>query len=252
MEASKDWEQSVSDRIGVPVDSRNRPWCRTTWDRQINFPGPSQREKTLAPTDAFVREKTGCISPMAIRHHVGMASTSRQTVIKSIDNMHRNKGWEGRDTGETQNWLKKSGKEATTKNTPDAIFATENISREIISRLSRCARPARNTTSFIKGEVKAKIKISPVVVFGVLRRMVLVRESWDAPFLLESQSNSRTSTETGWLRPTRWGFVCKMSLKAPFRSYKSTDDRDWPICCSLLDAESTGFGPKRLRYSVRP
>ena len=41
-----------------------------------------------------------------------------------------------------------------------------------------------------------------------------------------------------------------MSLKAPFRSYKRTDDRDWPICCSLLDAESTGFGPKRLRCSV--
>ena len=103
-----------------------------------------------------------------------------------------------------------------------------------------------------KGEVEAKIKISPVVVFGVLSRMVLVRESWDAPFLLESQSNSRTSTETGWLRPTRRGFVCKMSLKAPFRSYKSTDDRDWSICCSLLDAESTGFGPKRLRCSVPP
>ena len=29
----------------------------------------------------------------------------------------------------------------------------------------------------LKGEVKAKIKISPVVVFGVLSRMVLVRES---------------------------------------------------------------------------
>ena len=105
---------------------------------------------------------------------------------------------------------------------------------------------------YLKGEVKAKIKISPVVVFGVLSRMVLVRESWDAPFLLESQSNSCTSNKTGWLRPTRWGFVCKMSLKAPFRSYKSTDDRDWPICCTLLDAESTGFGPKRLRCSVLP
>ena len=32
-----------------------------------------------------------------------------------------------------------------------------------------------------------------------------------------------------------------MSLRAPLRSYKSTDDRDWPICCSLLDAESAGF-----------
>ena len=31
-----------------------------------------------------------------------------------------------------------------------------------------------------------------------------------------------------------------------------TDDRDWSICCSLLDAKSTGFGPKRLRCSVRP
>ena len=29
----------------------------------------------------------------------------------------------------------------------------------------------------VKGEVKAKIKISPVIVFGVLSRMVLVRES---------------------------------------------------------------------------
>ena len=29
----------------------------------------------------------------------------------------------------------------------------------------------------LKGEVKAKIKTSPVVVFGVLSRMVLVRES---------------------------------------------------------------------------
>ena len=105
----------------------------------------------------------------------------------------------------------------------------------------------------LKGKlIKAKIKISPVVVFGVLSRIVVVRGSWDAPFLLESQSNSRTSTETGWLRPTRWGFVCKMSLKAPFHSYKSTDDRDWPICCSPLDAESTSFGPKRLRCSVPP
>ena len=30
---------------------------------------------------------------------------------------------------------------------------------------------------YVKREVKAKIKISPVVVFGVLSRMVLVRES---------------------------------------------------------------------------
>ena len=33
------------------------------------------------------------------------------------------------------------------------------------------------TLNCIKGEVKAKIKISPVVVFGVLSRMVLVRGS---------------------------------------------------------------------------
>ena len=37
-----------------------------------------------------------------------------------------------------------------------------------------CYHPNSNT---IKGEVKAKIKISPVVVFGVLSRMVLVRGS---------------------------------------------------------------------------
>ena len=30
---------------------------------------------------------------------------------------------------------------------------------------------------YVKGEVKAKIKISPVVVFGVLSRMVVVRGS---------------------------------------------------------------------------
>ena len=33
----------------------------------IIFLDRASREKTLAPTDAFVREKTGCISPMAIR-----------------------------------------------------------------------------------------------------------------------------------------------------------------------------------------
>ena len=122
---------------------------------------------------------------------------------------------------------------------------------QLCSRLSdlRCEMTAHWN---LKGKLRQKFKISPVVVFGVLSRMVVVRGSWDAPFLLESQSNSRTSTETGWLRPTRWGFVCKMSLKAPFRSYKSMDDRDWPICCSLLDAESIGFGPKRLRCSVPP
>ena len=38
----------------------------------------------------------------------------------------------------------------------------------------------------------------------------------------------------------------------PFCSYKSTDDRSWSICCSLLAAESTGFGPERLRCSVWP
>ena len=52
-------------------------------------------------------------------------------------------------------------------------------------------------SAVFKGEVYPKIKFSPVVVFWVLSRMVLVRGSCDAPFLLESQSNSRTSTETG-------------------------------------------------------
>ena len=104
----------------------------------------------------------------------------------------------------------------------------------------------------LKGKYTLKIKFSPVIAFWVLSRMVLVRGSCDAPFLLFSQSNPRTSTETGWLHPTRWGFVCKISLKVLCRSYKSTDDRNWPICCSLLDAESTDFGPKRLRCSVPP
>ena len=97
-----------------------------------------------------------------------------------------------------------------------------------------------NGLNLLKGEVKPKIKFSPVV-FGVLSQMVLVRGSWDALFLLYSQSNSRTSTDTGWLRPTRWGFVCKMSLKAPFRSYQSTANRDWPICCSQ---QATTFTPR--------
>ena len=42
------------------------------------------------------------------------------------------------------------------------------------------------------------------------------------------------------------------SLKTPFRSYKSTDDRGWSICCSLLDAESTGFGPERPDAAFGP
>ena len=41
-----------------------------------------------------------------------------------------------------------------------------------------------------------------------------------------------------------------VSEKAPFRVYKSTDDRDWPICNSISDAESTGFGPRKPRCSV--
>ena len=43
-------------------------------------------------------------------------------------------------------------------------------------RLCSCGRAA-NPDCHLKGEVKAKIKISPVVVFGVLSRMVLVRGS---------------------------------------------------------------------------
>ena len=133
------------------------------------------------------------------------------------------------------------------------INPTENLSAvEISAHKVRTKYTNGRERRAVKGEVKPKIKISPVVVFRVLSQMVLVRGSWDTPFLLYSQSNSRTSTETGWLRPTRWRFVCKMSLKAPFRSYKSTGDQDRPICCTRLDAESTGFGPKRLRCSVRP
>ena len=39
-------------------------------------------EKNLAPPDAVVRDRTGCISSMAIWQHVGMASTSRQKNYK--------------------------------------------------------------------------------------------------------------------------------------------------------------------------
>ena len=41
-------------------------------------------------------------------------------------------------------------------------------------------------------------------------------------------------------------------LKAPFRPYKSTDDRDWPSSSNVLGAELTGFGPIKLRCSVPP
>ena len=85
------------------MDSRNRPRCRTTWDRHINFPGLSQPGKNFRSDGLSCEGKTGCISPMAIRHHVGMASISQQTVIKSNDIMHKNEEWEGRDIGETQN-----------------------------------------------------------------------------------------------------------------------------------------------------
>ena len=43
-----------------------------------------------------------------------------------------------------------------------------------------------------------------------------------------------------------------MSLKAPFTSYKSTDDHDRLICCSLPDAKLTDFGPRKLQCSVPP
>ena len=58
---------------------------------RLIFLDQASREKTLAQTDAVVREKTGCITPMAIWHHVGMASIYWQEI----------------------------------KNTPDAIYATE-------------------------------------------------------------------------------------------------------------------------------
>ena len=125
------------------------------------------------------------------------------------------------------------------------LVHNSNFLSHRLSAFYSCSLFMSLVNEVVKGEVKPKIKFSPVVVFRVLSRMVLVRGSWDAPFLY-SQSNSLISTKTGWLRPTRWGFVCKMSLKAPFCSYKSTDDRDWPICCSLLDAESTGFSPRML------
>ena len=44
-------------------------------------------------------------------------------------------------------------------------------------KLHKLVSRAKHKSREVKGEVKAKIKISPVVVFGVLSRMVLVRES---------------------------------------------------------------------------
>ena len=41
---------------------------------RLIFLDRASREKTLAPTDAVEREKTGCISPKAIGHDVGMAN----------------------------------------------------------------------------------------------------------------------------------------------------------------------------------
>ena len=44
-------------------------------------------------------------------------------------------------------------------------------------KLKKKKKKKSNTALHVKGEVKAKIKISPVVVFRVLSRMVLVRGS---------------------------------------------------------------------------
>ena len=49
----------------------------------------------------------------------------------------------------------------------------------ISSKTKSCEKSGKHLweRTALKGEVKAKIKISPVVVLGVLSRMVLVRES---------------------------------------------------------------------------
>ena len=78
----------------------------------------------------------------------------------------------------------------------------------------------------IKVEQYPKIKFSPVVVLGVLNQGPRKLRRFFSPlFPIELA----TFTKTGWLRPTRWGFVCKMSLKAPFRSYRmSAPLKPWP------------------------
>ena len=85
---------------------------------------------------------------MAIRHHVGMANTPGQIFFfKSNDN--RNEGWEGRDSGETQSRLVRlktdirSQEKKQQYRTHQMPYLPLKILREIISR---CARPARNTT----------------------------------------------------------------------------------------------------------
>ena len=58
-------------------------------------------------------------------------------------------------------------------------YVSELSILQSVSKLIFLAELPQNMEGFaeFKGEVKAKIKISPVVVFGVLSRMVLVRES---------------------------------------------------------------------------
>ena len=56
---------------------------------------------------------------------------------------------------------------------PSVVAALHSIS----SHVNTCISGHNHETFVVKGEVKAKIKISPVVVFGVLSRMVVVRGS---------------------------------------------------------------------------
>ena len=54
---------------------------------------------------------------------------------------------------------------------------TGMLHRQKFQSVNNLVHFQRKGVGLVKGEVKAKIKISPVVVFGVLSRMVLVRES---------------------------------------------------------------------------
>ena len=59
----------------------------------------------------------------------------------------------------------------------DVATAFPDVKQRSLHRITTVHFRQSTVRRVLKGEVKAKIKISPVVVFGVLSRMVLVRES---------------------------------------------------------------------------
>ena len=123
-------------------------------------------------------------------------------------------------------------------------------------------RPPRATThfgynTFWLQHILATTNFRPVLLLHIYTvTLNLAKQNFGcnkfSPKYDQAESSQKLICAEYLLTYSKWGFVCKMSLKMPFRPYKSTVDCDWPICCSLSDAESTGFGPRKLRCSVRP